>query len=91
MSDLITGPVIVTKYCAQTNSRESRILATHRRDGETVWRCYWNYDQNIDSDSNHLAAARKLLALWPYDNKLSIIGSGYDAKARYFLCSASHT
>ena len=87
MSDLIQGPVIVTKYCHQTNSRESRIMATHRRDSETTWRCFWDYDHSISAEENHFAAAAKLLARWPYKNALKIVGRGHDAMIYYFLCS----
>ncbi len=88
MVDLIAGPVIVTKYCCQTDSSGSRILAIHRRGSETVWRHYHNYDQGISSDENHLAAAEGLLASWPYIAALKIIARGYDAKGQYFVCRA---
>ena len=87
MLDLITGPIIVTKFCGSTDTRESRILATHKRDSVTIWRRYHNYDHSKNSDSNHLAAAEKLLASWPYENSLKIVGCGQDASNYYFLCS----
>jgi hypothetical protein len=89
MSDLVLGPVIVTKYCHQTSSRNSRIMATHKRDSETTWRCYWSYDHSISPEDNHLAAAAKLLASWPYENALRIVGRGHDENNFYFLCSSA--
>lgn len=88
MPDLILGPVIVTKYCHQTNNRESRILAIHKRDNETTWRRYHNYDHNSSAEANHLAAAQKLLDSWPYNTGLKIVGRGHDAHSYYFLCSS---
>jgi hypothetical protein len=88
MSDLIMGPIITTKYFGQTDSHESRIMAIHRRDSETIWRCYLNYDHSLSPEANHLAAAEKLLAKWPYENRLKIAGSGHDDKAYYFLCAS---
>jgi hypothetical protein len=88
MSDLIMGPVIVTNYRCQTDSHESRIIAIHRRDSETTWRCYVNYDDSLSPEANHLAAAEKLLAKWPYENRLKIAARGHDDRAYYFLCAS---
>ena len=91
MADLILGPAIITKYCPATNCRNSRILATHRRDSGTTWRRYHNYDQSISSEDNHLAAAEKLLSCWPYQHwqkKLRIVARGHDEKGYYFVCSS---
>lgn len=87
MPDLILGPVIVTKYCCATNSKGSRILATHKRDNDTTWRCYRDIDNALSNEENHLEAAEKLLARWPYENTLKIVGRGHDANNYYFLCS----
>lgn len=89
MSDLILGPVIVTKYCGATGKRGSRVLATHKRDGSETWRCYVDFDDGLNSEENHLAAAQKLLESWPYKNSLKIVGRGHDASNFYFLCCAS--
>ena len=90
MPDLTLGPVIITKYCPATNRRNSHILATHKRDSETTWRRYHDYDQGISSEDNHLAAAEKLLSFWPYHHwqkKLRIVARGHDEKGYYFVCS----
>jgi hypothetical protein len=89
MSDLILGPVIITKYCCATNNRESRVLATHKRDNGTTWRCYLNVDNALSDEENHLKAAEKLLASWPYENNLKIVGRGHDASNYYFLCQSA--
>jgi hypothetical protein len=88
MADLILGPAIITKYCPATNRRDSRILATHKRDSETTWRRCHNYDQSISSEDNHLVAAEKLLSCWPYQQKLRIVARGHDEKGYYFVCSS---
>ena len=88
MFDLIFGPVIVTKYCCATNCKGSRILATHKRDNDTTWRCYLNVDNALSDQENHLKAAEKLLANWPYKNNLKIVGRGHDASNYYFLCQS---
>lgn len=86
--DLILGPVIVTKFCPATNTRESRIMATHKRGNDTTWRCYFNYDHAKNADAAHQEAAEKLLASWPYENKLKIVGRGHDADNYFFLCQS---
>jgi len=89
MSDLILGPVIITKYCCATNNRESRIMAIHKRDNDTTWRCYRNVDNALSDEENHLKAAQKLLARWPYENNLKIVGRGHDASNYFFLCQSA--
>lgn len=88
MSDLILGPVIITKYCYATDSKQSRVLATHKRDNDITWRCYLNVDNALSDEENHLKAAEKLLARWPYENNLKIVGRGHDASNYFFLCQS---
>ena len=89
VSDLILGPVIITKYCCATNTRGSRIVAMHKRDNDTTWRCYFNYDHALNAEDAHLKAAEKLLASWPYENNLKIVGRGHDASNYFFLCQSA--
>ena len=89
MSDLILGPVIITKYLGQTDHRDSRIMAIHKRDSGETWRRFVDYDPELSSEANHLAAAEKLLARWPYVNTLQIVGRGHDAEAYYWLCQSA--
>ena len=93
MSDLILGPIIITRmhwrYISPTDYCDPRIVAEHRRDNEETWRRYVGYDNSLSAESNHLAAAQKLLDSWPYVNELRIVGRGHDASAYYFLCSTA--
>ena len=89
MSDLILGPIIITKYRCLTNTGKARIIAIHRRDNDETWRRFVNYDYSLSAEENHLAAAEKLLASWPYVNRLRIVGRGHDADAYYFLCQSA--
>jgi hypothetical protein len=64
-------------------------MATHKRDNDTTWRCYLNADNALSDEENHLKAAEKLLARWPYKNNLKIVGRGHDASNYYFLCQSA--
>ena len=86
--DLILGPVIITKFCPATDTRGSRIMAIHKRDNDTTWRCYSGCDHGGSAEENHLKAAEKLLASWPYENNLKIVGRGHDASNYFFLCQS---
>ena len=87
--DLLTGPVIVTRYLGPTNHRGSRVVATHRRDSSrsscNPWRKALPWDHALSSEANHQAAAQALLDSWPYENSLQIVGRGHDAEAYYWL------
>jgi hypothetical protein len=89
MTELLTGPVIITRYLGPTNTRPSRVVATHKRDssrsGCHPWRAVVEWDHALDSTGNHQAAAEKLLASWPYVTDLQIVGRGHDADAYYWL------
>jgi len=85
-SDLILGPMIVTKFCPATDTRGSRVMATHKRDNNTTWRCYVNYDHYDNAEQAHQKAAEKLLESWPYEASLKIVGRGHDAANYFFLC-----
>jgi hypothetical protein len=89
MKDLITGPVIVTRYLGPTNHLGSRVVATHRRDSETTYRKVVSWDHALSAEQNHRAAADALLAAWPYDAPLAIVGRGHDANAYYWLATVA--
>jgi len=88
MSDLtrIPSPVIVTKYVGWTNTFGARIMATHKRDYETIWRHIHTIHDNLSDEENHLKAAEGLLASWPYVGDFKIVGRGRDADNHYFFC-----
>lgn len=89
MSDLILGPIIITRYIHRTEKRGPRIVAIHRRDNDETWRRFVSYDDALSAEENHLAAAEKLLGSWPYENSLRIVGRGHDANAYFFLCQSA--
>ena len=89
MSELLTGPVIITRYIGPTNTRGSRVVATHRRDssrsGCFPWRTVISWQHELSAEENHRAAADKLISMWPYETELTIVGRGHDADAYYWL------
>lgn len=85
MSDLLMGPVIITRYLGPTNHNGSRVVATHKRDSETTWRKVWDWDHSLDGPENHRAAAEALLAAWPIDSDLVIAGRGHDHDSYFWL------
>jgi hypothetical protein len=91
MSDLTRnpGPVIVTKYAGWSNTFGARIVATHKRDYETIWRHIHTMHDNLSDEENHLKAAEGLLASWPYVGDLEIVARGRDADNHYFLCQSA--
>jgi hypothetical protein len=76
---MFQGPTIVTRYV------NGRVVATHKRDNDETWRARVPYDNGLDADANHRAAAEKLLSQWPYETDLTIVGRGHDADAYYWL------
>jgi hypothetical protein len=89
MQDLINGPVIITRYLGPTNYLGSRVVATHRRDNETTYRKAVSWDHALNAEQNHRAAANALLAAWPYETALEIVGRGHDANAYYWLATVA--
>jgi hypothetical protein len=93
MQDLLTGPVIITRYLGPTNYRCSRVVATHRRESSRSrchpWRTVINWDHALNAEQNHRAAADALLAAWPYETALEIVGRGHDANAYYWLATVA--
>jgi hypothetical protein len=82
----LQGPVIVTRYLGPTNYRPSRVVATHQRDSEKTYRVTLSWDDALNSEANHQAAADALLAkYWP-ESDLSIVGRGHDHSSYYWLC-----
>ena len=60
-TDLLTGPVIVTRYLGPTNHRGSRVKATHQRDSDVTWRATLDWDHSLNATENHQLAAEQLL------------------------------
>lgn len=84
-TDLLTGPVIVTRYMGPTNFLGSRVKATHRRDSGCTWRAVLHWDHSLDSTANHQLAAERLLGEWVTSDDLVIVGRGHDHNAYYWL------
>lgn len=82
---LLTGPVIVTRYLGPTNHRGSRVKATHKRDSEVTWRAVTDWDYSLDSTANHQLAAEQLLSKWVTSDDLAIVGRGHDHNCYYWL------
>ena len=82
---LLTGPVIVTRYLGPTNHRCSRVKATHQRDSEVMWRATLDWDHSLDSTANHQLAAQQLLSKWIASDNLVIVGRGHDHNCYYWL------
>lgn len=83
--DLLTGPVIITRYLGPTDHRSSRVKATHKRDSEITWQAVVSWDHALDSEANHEAAAQQLLAKWVTASDLVVAGRGHDSDAYYWL------
>jgi hypothetical protein len=82
---LLTGPVIVTRYLGPTNHRGSRVKATHQRDSEVTWQATLDWDHSLDSTANHQLAAKQLLSKWVTSDNLVIVGRGHDHNCYYWL------
>ena len=82
---LLTGPVIVTRYLGPTDHRGSRVVATHHRDSEVTWRAVTDWDHSLDSTENHQLAAEQLLGKWVSSDDLVIVGRGHDHNCYYWL------
>ena len=86
---LLTGPVIVTRYLGPTDHRGSRAVATHHRDSEVTWRTVTNWDHTLDSTANHQLAAEQLLSKWISSDDLVIVGRGHDHNCYYWLVAGA--
>jgi len=86
---LLTGPVIVTRYLGPTNHRGSRVKATHQRDSDVTWRAVTDWDHTLDSTANHQLAAEQLLSKWVTSDDLVIVGRGHDHKCYYWLVAGA--
>jgi hypothetical protein len=83
--NLLTGPVIITRYLGPTNHLGSRVVATHKRDSETTWRAVLHWDHALNAEQNHQAAASQLLGRWLTSDELVIVGRGHDHDAYFWL------
>ena len=85
----ISGPVIITRYLGPTNHRGSRVVATHKRDSEKTYRATIDWDHQLDSTANHLAAAEALLLKWPYHHpeqeRFQLAARGHNFDSYYFI------
>ena len=75
------GPLIITRYLGPTNYRGSRVVATHKRDSETVWRVTLSWDHVLNSTENHQAAAVALMQRWPFGDgseAFVLVARGHD-------------
>jgi hypothetical protein len=77
------GLAIVTRYLGPTDCKGSRIVATCRRDSETVFRAVVSYDSGLDSLDAHYQGALACLAKIQAQNdclRLSIqsVGAAHD-------------
>ena len=59
---MIIGLTIETAFHGPTNTRNSRISATCKRDSDRTFRKYVSYRHDLNSDANHQAAAEQLMA-----------------------------
>lgn len=91
-ADIPCGPIVITRFKGPTDSRGSRIIATHKRDSDVTFRRTIPWDHSLSPEQNHLAAAEALLAAWPAYADGSrphfvIAGRGHDHAAYYWLAT----
>jgi hypothetical protein len=72
------GPAILTRYLGPTDSRGSRVVATHKRDGDRTIRSTVGWDHSLDAEENHRAAAGACLARCEFSQPMAIIARGHD-------------
>ena len=84
-SELICGPIIITKYLGATNYKNSRVKAWHKRDNDRTWSVIISWDYALSSTENHIAAAQALIAKGLWCGELEIVGRGHDQDNYYFL------
>jgi hypothetical protein len=88
-TELLAGPVILTRYSGATNTKGSRVIATHKRDSQTTWRVSVPYEDSVnckfpgDSErSAHYRAVERMLTTWPlFDSdpsKCRVVACGHD-------------
>lgn len=64
----LTGLLIQTRFHGPTDYKAPRVSASLRRDSDTIWRVYCNWQHALNPLENHLTAANKLLnKYWPED------------------------
>jgi len=62
----LQGFQFVTKFHGPGFNTGSRIQCSLKRDSETTWRCYVNWDHSLSAQENHIQAVHKLIARhWP--------------------------
>ena len=82
----LIGPCIVTKYLGPTNTRGTRVKASHYRDSDTTWTKTVFWDHSLEASENHLKAAEALVESWPFKD-LKVLGRGHDHNHYYFIAS----
>lgn len=84
----IHGPLIKTKYLGPTARLGSRIVASHHRDSETVWRQTSHWQNEESAFENARLAALALIRSSPMaDWQAQIVASGFDQDHYYFIVS----
>jgi hypothetical protein len=82
-SELPRGLAIVTRYLGPTDCKGSRIVATCRRDSDTVFRAVVSYECGLDSLDAHYQGALACLAKIQAQNdrfvlSIQCVGSQHD-------------
>jgi hypothetical protein len=76
-----SGPAILTRYLGPTDSRGSRVVATHKRDIDRTIRSTVGWDHSLDAEENHRAAADACLARCEFSQPMALIARGHDHDA----------
>ena len=64
----LTGLLIKSRFHGPTDYKAPRVSASMRRDSETIWRVYCNWQHALNPLENHITAANKLInKYWPED------------------------
>jgi hypothetical protein len=83
-----SGPVIITRYAGPTYSLGSRVIASHKRDGDTRWSARLSWNPALNSEANHKAAAEALLQKWPLgkgQDAFVLVACGHDHNCYYWV------
>lgn len=75
------GLIIKVRYSG------SRLFASHKRDSVRTWKAWVKYEHALSKDGNYLAAAQRLVKVWPLCAEGSLTEIGYDADYTYFVFS----
>ena len=73
-----TGIAIMTRYAGPTATKGGRIIATCKRDSQTVYRAVVAYDHSLSTAQNHATAAAAIIAKTAAPWRLLAAGSTPD-------------